>query len=149
MKLTVPRTLAILTVALMTLGLGHSRITRVKKVLHENNKIEQMPLSLAKRLEERRLLGRFEGSHMIGKKTSKLAFKKVKNLKSGLGSGRKLAAVHEETPKERQLRLRCKTLVTGRPAEGLEEETRVAPPEAGREVQPPELPRGPEAVRMR
>jgi hypothetical protein len=65
-----------------------------KTTLHERTKMENSPLRLEKILKERRLLGRFSGSKLIRK--SKLAFKKVKNLKNGFGlpPGRKLAAVY-------------------------------------------------------
>lgn len=73
-----------------------AKISKTKSILHEHSKIENASPRLTQMLKERRLLGRFSGSKLIHRNKSKLAIKKVKNLKStgGLPPGRKLAAVY-------------------------------------------------------
>ena len=70
------------------------KISKSKKILHDHTKIENSPLRLERILKERSLLGRFSGSKLIRKNKSKLAFKKVKNMKNGFGlpPGRILSA---------------------------------------------------------
>lgn len=72
------------------------RISKKRTVLHGHSKIENASFDISRKLKERRLLGRFSGSKLIRTSKSKLAFKKVKNLKNtfSLPPGRNLSAVH-------------------------------------------------------
>ena len=72
------------------------RISKKRSILHGHSKIENASYDISRKLKERRLLGRFSGSKLIRQSKSKLAFKKVKNLKNtfSLPPGRNLSALH-------------------------------------------------------
>lgn len=72
------------------------RISKSRTVLHGRSKMENGSFNMTRKLKERRLLGRFSGSKLIRNTKSKLAFKKVKNLKNNfrLPPGRILSTIH-------------------------------------------------------
>jgi len=90
------------------------KISKSKTILHDRSKIENSPLRLERILKDRTLLGRFSGSKLIRKAKSKLAFKKVKNLKNGFGlpPGRILSAEYTSkiSTKQREVRINPKNL---------------------------------------
>lgn len=114
MALNLTRIWLIAIVIALGLDSTMGKISKSKTILHDRSKMENSPLRLERILKDRTLLGRFSGSKLIRKAKSRLAFKKVKNLKNGFGlpPGRILSADYTRkiSTKQRDVRINPKNL---------------------------------------